>query len=358
MKFIDEFRNPGLCDSLITRIHREADRNITVMEVCGGHTLALHRFGIAALLPPTIELLSGPGCPVCVTSRGYIDNAVALALSSGIVVCTYGDLIRVPGSALTLEQARAEGARVKVVHSPMQCIELANKDPGYQYVFLGIGFETTAPASAVAIKTASAMKMDNFCVYSAHKLMPPAMAAIINAGVRVDAYICPGHVSTITGSAMFYPLVEKYKVACVISGFEPLDLLLSILMIVRQIKEKKPSVEIQYTRAVKPHGNQKAQQLIQEVFNPCDAWWRGLGILPKSGLTPRNAKFDAEAKFSLSTGEPADPPGCRCGDVLKGIVKPVDCKLFSTICNPVHPVGACMVSSEGACQSYYRYANS
>jgi len=329
------------------------------MEVCGGHTMALQRFGIPALLPDSITLLSGPGCPVCVTGRGYIVNAIELSLRPETVICTYGDLIRVPGSEKSLEQAQADGAKIQVVYSPLQSIDLALRNPEINFIFLGIGFETTAPASAVALMKAKESGLKNFFLYSAHKIMPPAMAAIIHEGVKVDAYLCPGHVSTITGTKMYEPLVEQFGVGCVISGFEPLDLLQSILMLVRQHENGKPAVEIQYTRAVKPEGNVKAQKIMQQVFEPCDAWWRGLGVLESSGLKPSAAfkRFDASEVFGLSMSEPADPPGCRCGDVLKGLLKPSECKLFGSVCSPSNPIGACMVSSEGACQSYYRYAN-
>jgi hydrogenase expression/formation protein HypD len=359
VKFIDDFRNRELCEIVLEQIHRESHRDITIMEVCGGHTMALHRFGIPALLPPAINLLSGPGCPVCVTGRGFIDHSIGLSMRDRTVVCTYGDLIRVPGSEITLEKAQADGANVRIVYSPLQCLEMAIADPETDHVFLGIGFETTAPASAVALQKANELGLKNFFLYSAHKMMPPAMAAIIHAGVKVDAYLCPGHVSTITGTKMYEPLVEQFGVGCVVSGFEPLDLLQSILMLVRQHEQNKPAVEIQYTRAVKPEGNLKAQKILDQVFEPCDAWWRGLGILTKSGLKPSQPydRFDASEVFGLTTNEPADPPGCRCGEVLKGLLKPTQCKLFGTVCSPSNPIGACMVSAEGACQSFFRYAN-
>jgi hydrogenase expression/formation protein HypD len=359
MKFIDDFRDRELCEIVLERIHREAVREITIMEVCGGHTMAFQRFGIPALLPDVITLLSGPGCPVCVTGRGFIDQAVKMSLMSDTIVCTYGDLIRVPGSESTLEKAQADGASIRIVYSPLQCIEMAMHDPETSHVFLGIGFETTAPASAVALKKATELGLKNFFLYSAHKVMPPAMAAIIHEGIKVDAYLCPGHVSTITGTKMYNPLVEQFGVGCVVSGFEPLDLLQSILMLVRQHQSQQAAVEIQYTRAVKPEGNIKAQQILNQVFEPCDAWWRGLGVLEKSGLKPSAPykRFDASVVFDLNKNEPADPPGCRCGDVLKGLLKPMQCKLFGSGCSPSNPIGACMVSSEGACQSYFRYAN-
>mgnify|MGYP002619804998 CR=1 FL=1 len=360
MKFVDDFRDRELCEIVLEQIHRESKRSITIMEVCGGHTMALHRFGIPSLLPPTIDLLSGPGCPVCVTGRGFIDHAIRLAMQEKTAVCTYGDLIQVPGSESTLEKAKAGGADVRIVYSPMQCVDMAAWNEDMKFVFLGIGFETTAPASAIALRTAKELDLKNFFLFSAHKVMPQAMAAIIHAGVKVDAYLCPGHVSAITGTKMYEPLVGQFGVGCVVSGFEPLDLLQSILMLVKQHEHNNPVVEIQYTRAVKPEGNTKAQSILNQVFEPCDAWWRGLGILPQSGLKPSISfrKYDAVEFFDLSGDEPPDPPGCCCCEVLKGLIKPMDCKLFSIVCTPANPVGACMVSAEGACQSFFRYANS
>ncbi len=359
MKLIDEFRDPELCRIVLEKIRRKSSRSITIMEVCGGHTMALNRFGIPSLLPDTINLISGPGCPVCVTGRGYIDNAIDLALRDNTMVCTYGDLLRVPGSESTLEKAQANGGNVRIVYSPTQCLDMAEHSPETAFIFLGIGFETTAPASAVTLRRAKELGLRNFFLYSAHKTMPRAMASIIHAGVKVDAYLCPGHVSTITGIKMYEPLVEQFGVGCVVSGFEPLDLLQSILMLVEQYENKGAAVEIQYTRAVRPEGNLKAQKIMNEVFEASDAWWRGLGVLKYSGLKPSPSynHFDASEVFGLTTNEPADPPGCRCGDVLKGLLKPVQCKLFGIFCSPANPIGACMVSAEGACQSHFRYAN-
>lgn len=358
MKLIDEFRDRHLCDILLDQIHKESAEEISIMEVCGGHTMALRRFGIPSLLPENIRLLSGPGCPVCVTGRGYIDNAISLSHKENTTVCTHGDLVRVPGNSGNLDQARASGGSVQVVYSPLQCLEMAAGNPGRHFVFLGIGFETTAPGSAVALKRAFDEDVLNFHLYSAHKVMPPAMAAIIHAGVKVDSYLCPGHVSAVTGSAMYEALVHDYDVGCVIAGFEPVDLLQAVLMLLRQQSGGKRMVEIQYTRAVKPEGNLRARQFIEEVFEAGDAWWRGLGLLHDSGLYIREKyrRHDAEFKFELPLSEPEDPPGCRCGEVLKGLVKPDECVLFAIKCTPADPVGACMVSAEGACQTWYNYA--
>ncbi|MFO7723562.1 MAG: hydrogenase formation protein HypD [Bacteroidales bacterium] len=360
MKYIEEYRDPVLCETLLNQIHKEIREEIVIMEVCGGHTMALHRFGIPALLPKQIRLLSGPGCPVCVTGRGYIDKAIRLARSGNVTICTYGDLIRVPGSQGSLEKAAADGGDIKVVFSPLQCLEQAKQNPSREFVFLGIGFETTAPASAVAIAKASEASLKNFFLFSAHKLMPPAMAAIIHEGIRVDGYLCPGHVSTIAGTEMYQPLVRNFGVGCVIAGFEPVDLLQAVLMLVRQHQQGKQQVEIQYSRAVKPEGNPKARKLVSMVFKPGDAWWRGLGMLEESGLNIRDQfmAHDASVVYGLPEEETGDPKGCRCGDVLKGLIKPDECSLYHKVCNPGNPVGACMVSAEGACQTWYQYVRS
>lgn len=357
MKHLEAYRSRELCDIVTGHIHRMADRSFCFMEVCGGHTMAIRKFGIPSLLPSSIRLLSGPGCPVCVTSRLYIDQAIHLGRQPDNIICTYGDLLRVPGSDGSLEQARAAGHKIQVVLSSLQALQIAIDHPTKKIIFLGIGFETTAPATAAAIVGARERKIHNFFVLSAHKVMPPAMDAIISAGIPVNGYICPGHVSTITGTSIYYGIVDKHQVGCVISGFEPLDLLQTIYMLVRQVVENAPKVEIQYTRAVRPEGNPKAMELIREVFEPADDWWRGLGVLKNSGLSlcSRYHEFDAKKVFSLPDYEIKEPLSCLCGDVLKGLKQPQECLLFAESCTPANPVGACMVSSEGACQTYYHY---
>ena len=361
MKFIDEYRNRETVQALAREIRKISTRPVKLMEVCGGHTMSIQKFGLPALLPDTVELISGPGCPVCVTSRSYIDKAVAFSHQKDVVIATYGDLIRVPGSETSLEKERAGGAQIRVVYSIMDALQIARDFPGKKVVFLGIGFETTAPGTAVAILQAYKEKLSNFFVFSAHKVMPPAMAALIDEGVKINGYIGPGHVSTITGKGIYEDIPAKYGLGVVISGFEPVDLMQTVLMLVRQIESGKPQVEIQYKRVVKPEGNVKAQQMMEEVFMPDDDWWRGLGILKKSGLKirPKYAAHDAEKNISFEGMVPLlEPKGCICGEILKGIKKPKDCSLFAKACTPRDPVGSCMVSSEGACQAYYLYNRS
>jgi len=359
MKFIDEFRDRDLIEKLLKKICSISKKNIRLMEVCGGHTYAIKRYGIDNLLPKNIELISGPGCPVCVTSISYINNAIELAKNKDIIIATYGDLIKVPGTKQSLANMRAEGSNVKIVYSTLEALELAEKNHDKEVVFLGIGFETTTPSSAVAIIKAKERKLKNFSIYSAHKIMPPAMMALIEQGVKIDGYIAPGHVSTIGGAKMYIPVVEKFKVPIVISGFEPLDILQSIFMLVKQIEENNYKIEIQYTRAVNYTGNQRAQEYIYEVFTTKDDYWRGLGIIENSGLGIKSkySDFDATLKFNIKEERILENPACRCGEVLKGLIYPYECPLFRKVCNPENPVGACMVSGEGACQAYFLYGN-
>ncbi|UBM61151.1 hydrogenase formation protein HypD [Candidatus Sulfidibacterium hydrothermale] len=358
MRYIDEFRDRDTVRALAAEIKKISTRPVKLMEVCGGHTMSIQKFGLPALLPDTVELISGPGCPVCVTSRSYIDKAVAFSQQKDVIITTYGDLIRVPGSESTLEKEHAAGADVRVVYSVLDALKIAREQPAKKVVFLGIGFETTAPGTAVAILQAAREKLTNFFVYSAHKVMPPAMAALIDEGVQINGYIGPGHVSTITGKGIYEDIPKKFGLGVVISGFEPTDLMQSVLMLIRQIETGKPQVEIQYKRAVRPEGNRKAKQMMNEVFEPGDDWWRGLGVLKDSGLKirPKYAAFDAEKNIRADGMVPLrEPKGCICGDILKGIKKPKDCRLFATVCTPRDPVGSCMVSGEGACQAYYLY---
>ncbi|HPD65818.1 MAG TPA: hydrogenase formation protein HypD [Bacteroidia bacterium] len=357
MKFIDEYRDKKLIDRLVTEINTISTKQIRLMEVCGGHTMAIQRFGIPSLLPHNVRLISGPGCPVCVTSRKYIDHLIALCRIDEVILTTYGDLIRVPGSSSTLELERSRGKDVRIVYSILDALQLARENPQKKVIFAGIGFETTTPPTAAGVLTAKNENLRNFFVLSAHKVMPPAMEALIDEGIQIDGYIAPGHVSTITGSGIYEPLTRKFGVGCVISGFEPADLLESILMLVRQIEYQQPAVEIQYKRAVRPEGNLVAKAMIEKVFEPCDDWWRGLGILPASGLKLKDeyADFDADKIFNIEIEPTRDDKGCICGEVLKGIKSPKECKLFGKACTPSDPAGACMVSSEGACHAYYRY---
>jgi hydrogenase expression/formation protein HypD len=357
MKYLDEFRDRELISTLVEAIHQKSASKIRLMEVCGGHTLSIRKYGIQHLLPSTIELLSGPGCPVCVTDRTAIDQSIALARMPGVIVTTYGDLIRVPGSESTLNQEKALGADVRIVYSTLDALEIARSNPEKKVVFLGIGFETTTPSSAVAISEAGKQNISNFFLFSMHKLMPPAMAGLIDQGIKIDGYIGPGHVTTIAGSGMYEPLVKKYRISVVVSGFEPVDLLQSILMLVNMKEEGRYGTEIQYKRAVTKEGNVRARELVNLVFEPSDNAWRGLGIIPESGMKIRKefSGFDAALHFNLNIKPVPEPKGCLCGEVLRGMKKPDQCALFGRVCTPVNPVGACMVSGEGACQAWYQY---
>lgn len=359
IKFLNDYRRKDLIDEVLTQIRRISKKKVTLMEVCGGHTMAIHKSGIPSLLPSNIRLLSGPGCPVCVTSKHFIDEAAFLGQMEDTILTTFGDLIRVPGSSTSLAREKAKGSDIRIVYSPLDAIAIAKENPAKQIIFLGIGFETTAPSSAAAVLEAHSSGLDNFSLLSAHKVMPPAMSALIDEGVKIDGYICPGHVSTITGSNIFKPLVDNYRIGCVVSGFEPLDILQTLYLLVKQCESDSPELENQYIRAVTPEGNIKALTLMREVFEPAGDWWRGLGIIPQSGLKIRGKykEYDARNVFPVSIErDKEEEKGCRCGEVLKGLIDPPECPLFSTVCTPVAPTGACMVSSEGACAAWYRYS--
>ncbi len=340
------------------RIANRSTRTVRLMEFCGGHTHAILRYGIRQLVPETVEMRSGPGCPVCVTATADLDKAIAMAHLSDVIITTFGDMIRVPGSYSSLQAAKAEGADVRIVYSTIDALEVAKANPGKSVIFIGIGFETTAPTIAASILKAQQEKTENFYVLSLNKLTPPVMKALLGSGeMKLDGIVCPGHVSVIIGSHPYGFIPRDYGVACVISGFEPLDILLCIDRLVEQIEEDEPRVEIAYPRGVKPEGNGKARQLIEEVFDIGGANWRGIGIVPQSGLTIRGKyeRFDADRAFSVSLTPPREPKGCRCGDMIRGAATPPECTLFSKACTPETPVGPCMVSSEGACSAYYQY---
>ena len=357
MKYISEFRDKSIVKSLISEINKVSKKEIVLMEVCGGHTMAIHNFGIPSLLPKNIKLVSGPGCPVCVSSRKFVDTAIIYSSFKDVIITTFGDLIRVPGSKSSLEKEKANGADIRIVYSPLTAIEIAKQNPDKKVIFLGIGFETTSPTSAAAVANAFRDSVSNFSILSSHKIMPPAMSALIDEGVKINGYICPGHVSTITGTFIYEPIAEKYNLGCVICGFEPVDILQSILMLVKQFEEGKAKVENQYRRVVKPEGNLIAQKIMNEVFELRDDWWRGFGVIPLSGLKVREKfkMYDAEIVLPVDVPEPEEPSGCICGEILKGLKNPKQCKLFGKVCSPSNPIGACMVSSEGACQAFYKY---
>ncbi len=357
MKYIDEYRKKDLILAVSEELKRVSTKEITLMEVCGGHTMAIHRFGLQMLLPPSIRLLSGPGCPVCVSSQHFLDTAIAYSKVPGSIITTYGDLIRVPGSVSSLEKEKANGEDIRIVYSVMDSLEIAKKNQGRPVFFLGIGFETTAPATAAAIVQAKTENINNFFVLSAHKVMPPVMKALVDEGVKIDGFIAPGHVTAITGTAIYNDLATVYRLGVVVAGFEPVDMMQAILMLSRQMEAGEPKVEIQYKRIVHPEGNPIAAGFLTRVFEPRDDRWRGLGIIPSSGLKIRDefSAFDAEKTYPLTVPEPTDPKGCICGSILRGLKTPNDCGLFATRCTPADPVGACMVSGEGTCATYYKY---
>lgn len=358
MKYIDEYRDPELAKALVGRIAGLSRRPVRLMEFCGGHTVTIMRHGIRQLLPPTVEMLSGPGCPVCVTSNQDLDKAIALAGEPGVIVATFGDMLKVPGSRSSLSQARADGADVRVVYSTMDALELARKNRGRHVCFLGVGFETTAPTVAASILKARDEGLANYSVLSLHKLCPPVIRALIESGeVRLDGLICPGHVSAIIGAQAWEFAARDYGLACVVSGFEPLDVLQCIAMLVEQLEQGQPAVDVAYRRGVSAEGNLRAQEVMYTVFEPSAASWRGMGTVPGSGLALKEefAPFDAERVFEIDPGPTVEAAGCICGDILRGVSAPTDCPLFGGACTPGHPVGPCMVSSEGSCASYYHY---
>lgn len=357
MKYVDEFRDGRACRGLVAEIREAApDRSLTLMEVCGTHTMAIARFGIRPLLPASIRLISGPGCPVCVTPLAFIDTAAALSRRE-LTLAVFGDMMRVPGSATSLEREAAWGADVRVVASTLEALALADRLKPRPVVFLGIGFETTAPTVAASLIEAKRRRLDNYAVLCGHKTMPRALAVLAAGNPKPDGYLCPGHVSVVIGSGAYEGIVRDFGVGCVIAGFEPLDILQAIRMLVLQAASGAPAVENPYSRAVTAAGNSRAREAMETVFTPCDSEWRGLGPIPGSGLKIRAefADFDAASRFPVSVAAASDPPGCRCGEVLTGAVRPAQCGLFGKACTTDHPVGACMVSSEGTCAAAFRY---
>ena len=352
------FKDSKLARGLIETIHRLAPEHATLMEVCGTHTVAIARNGIRDLMPEGLRLASGPGCPVCVTCNRDIDTVSALARIPNVTITTFGDMTRVPGSTSNLLAEQAAGRSVEIVYSPLDALAFAKAHPEREVVFVGVGFETTTPLVAMAIKRAKAMGLSNFTVFAAHKNMPGALELLVgDPTLELDALILPGHVSTIIGAEPYRFLAEKYGIPGVITGFEPVDVLQGIAMLVRQLHEGRAEIEIAYARGVMPEGNPVALAAIDEVFETCTATWRGLGDIPGSGYRIRDefANFDAVRRFEPDVEPTRDPKGCRCGDVLRARIAPNECPLFRTVCTPENPVGPCMVSSEGSCAAYYRY---
>lgn len=366
MKYVDEFRDPQKAEALLIEIGKLAeqlshnrDKPIQFMEVCGGHTHAIFQYGLESLLPSTVELIHGPGCPVCVMPRGRLDDAIAIAHRPQVIFTTFGDVMRVPGSKQSLQQAKAKGADIRIVYSPLDALQIARDNPQREVVFFGIGFETTAPSVALTILQAKAENIQNFSVFCNHVVIIPALQSLLdNPDLQLDGFIGPGHVSMVIGTQPYQFIAEQYHKPVVVSGFEPLDILHSIWLLLVQMIEQRCEVENQYNRLVDERGNAIALNAIAQVFELRDQFeWRGLGKIAKGGLqlTSAYAQFDAEQKFTLPNQKVADAAVCQCGEILKGVLKPWQCKVFGTACTPETPIGTCMVSSEGACAASYKY---
>lgn len=368
MKYIDEFRDGDLANQIVEKIKQAAntDRSYNIMEFCGGHTHAIFRYGIPSLLPDNVKLVHGPGCPVCVLPIGRLDKAIELAKAHDVILCTYGDMMRVPGShRRSLIKCKAEGADVRMVYSSMDAITIAQENPDKEVVFFAIGFETTTPPTAATMLQAKKLGLKNFSIFCNHVLTPPAIQSILDSpevrdigSVAVDGFIGPAHVSTIIGSRPYHFFAEEYHRPVVVAGFEPLDVLQAVYMLINQLNEGRAEVENEFTRAVTEEGNIKAQALVAEVFEMRKEFeWRGLGKVPYSGLRIKDsyAEWDAEKRFELTDTNPPENKACECGAILRGVKKPTDCSIFGTVCTPENPIGSCMVSSEGACAAYYAY---
>lgn len=359
MKYKNEFQRNDLAERIAAAIASiPLDKPVNLMEVCGTHTHAISRFGIRSMLPEKVNLLSGPGCPVCVTPNEYIDHALAIAALPGVITTTFGDMFRVPGSYSSLQKIKGEGADVRIVYSPSRAVEIAKKNPDRKVVFLGVGFETTAPTVAAVIMQAKAEGVGNFSVLPGFKTLPNALKTLAESPeLKLDGLICPGHLSVITGTKLYEQVAEKFHIACVVTGFEALDILEGIRLLLLQISHGKAVVENEYSRIVKTEGNPKAMGLLYEIFHDCNSNWRGIGEIPDSGLEFNGTyeEFDTSKIFEVKIPHAKHPEGCICGQILTGVKKPADCPLFAKFCTPENPVGACMVSSEGTCAAYYRY---
>jgi len=358
MKHLDEYRDINLAKPLVEELKKAVTKPLRVMEVCGSHTMAIFRNGLRSILPEGMELVSGPGCPVCVTSASHMDAFIAMAQRPMVRVAIFGDLFRVPGTHTSLAQASSQGARVDIVYSPMDALELAKKNPDELVVFLGVGFETTTPGIAATILAAKNQKVDNFVVFATQKIMPAPMEALLSdPKLKIDGLLCPGHVSSIIGASAWEPLAKKYNLACVVGGFETADLLKALILLARQVGSGEIKVENVYPRAVAWEGNKRASAMVEEIFELADMDWRGLGAIPKSGLKIREkySDFDAEVRLNVTLPKATEPKGCMCGEILKGMNTPRECPLFDTRCTPAQPIGPCMVSSEGTCAAYHKY---
>jgi hydrogenase expression/formation protein HypD len=362
MKYVDEFRAPEKAQALcreIFKLAQQIDKPLKIMEVCGGHTHAIFKYGIEEILPDSIELIHGPGCPVCVMPKGRLDDAIAISQNENVIFTTFGDAMRVPGSQTNLLQAKAQGADIRMVYSPLDSLQIAKDNPNKQVVFFGLGFETTAPSTAFTILQAEDENISNFSMFCNHVLVIPALKALLdNPDLQLDGFVGPGHVSMVIGTEPYQFIAEQYHKPIVVSGFEPLDIFQSIWMLLQQLVENRCQVENQYNRLVQKSGNTLALAAMNRVFTVRENFdWRGLGEIPNSGLKIREeyAQFDAETKFTIPNQKVADHKACKCGEILKGVLKPWECKVFGTACTPETPIGTCMVSSEGACAAYYKY---
>ncbi len=359
MKFIDEYRQSDLARVLARKIAKMTDKPLKLMEVCGGHTHTIFKYGIEDLLPPNIEMIHGPGCPVCVIPLGRTDDCISLALQPGVIFTTFGDMMRVPGSNTNLFDAKAAGADVRMVYSPLDALKIAKNNPARQVIFLALGFETTSPSTAMTLLQAAKDNVENFSVFCNHIMIVPALKAMLDSpDLQLDGFVGPGHVSTVIGTSCYEFVPREYGKPLVVTGFEPLDVLQSVYMIVKQIIEGRAEIENQYGRVVERNGNRRALEVLAEVFEPRAFFeWRGLGSIAHSGMKLREkyARFDAELKFDVPGLRVADPKACQCGEILKGVKKPWECKVFGTACTPETPIGSCMVSSEGACAAYYNF---
>lgn len=349
-----------IADFFLKEIDRLITRPVRLMEVCGTHTVAIFRAGIRQVLPEQVDLVSGPGCPVCVTPDDYMDMAIAYAKQPDVIITTFGDMLKVPGSVSSLGEAKAGGADIRIVYSPLESLAVAVENPQKNVIFLAVGFETTAPTAAATVLSAAEQNLKNFFVLSAHKLVPPALKTLLaDPEVKVDGFILPGHVCAITGEEPFQFLPKEYRMPAVIGGFEPLDILQTVYMLAKQIHDGKPAVENEYGRVVKQNGNPVARQMLTKVYEPADAVWRGIGLIPDSGLrvNERYRGFDAQVALPIKVETTVKQTACRCGEVLRGLIKPTECCLFGKVCLPQHPVGACMVSVEGSCAAWYKYGS-
>jgi hydrogenase expression/formation protein HypD len=358
LKHSEEYRDSRLSRKIIDRIKAVAGKDIRLMEVCGTHTVSISRNGIRSVLPDSISLISGPGCPVCVTDQQDIDAFIALAQTENAIIATFGDLIRVPGTHSSLQREQADGRDIRIVYSTTDAIELAKQHPDKNVIFLGVGFETTTPTIAASLITAKQLNLTNYYVYAAHKVVPPALFALMKIpGVNIDGFLLPGHVSVIIGTDAYSPFFETYHLPCAVAGFESADILLAILRLSEQIASGQPMLDNCYPRAVTAEGNPKARQLTEMVFELCDAPWRGIGVITASGLRIRKEfeMFDAKKQFNIQVPESRPPKGCACGDILTGKIIPPQCPLYKKVCTPMDPVGPCMVSTEGTCAAYYKY---